>query len=172
MDIKSEKNYYYISGFNFLKCKKISYYFRIIILKIKNKLKSYLNIFMKKKYILEFGSYVELSSIKLDDLFKYNNESRLEIFKIDTEGYQGIFLPPYIKRLSQRKAIILLELDSPEKMLKFATSNSNILNKFKEHNYSIYWLDHRSFNKASKINRLEESQDRNSLAILIPKEMV
>jgi len=61
--------------------------------------------------------------------------------------------------------------DSPEKMSGFSSSNSKILNKCKEHNYSIYWVDHRSFNKASKIDKLEVSQDRNSLAILIPQEM-
>ena len=103
-------------------------------------------------------------------IFEFNIQNKREIIKIDTEGYQAIFLPPFVKNICERKAIVLMELDSPDKISQFGTNNNNLIQNFVENKYSVYWLDHRLGNQILKINKINKKQDKNSLVILFPED--
>ena len=68
----------------------------------------------------------ELETTTLVNILEPSSESDIEILKIDAEGYQAVFLPPAVETLCARSAIVLMELDHPEQMKQFQTTNQSI----------------------------------------------
>ena len=104
--------------------------FSILEIVLKNILKWILNI-LGFSYKFENVETVKLETITLLDLFEFNKQQKaIEIFKFDTEGYQSVFIPPFIDELCERAPICLLEMDNPEQLLKFNSTNDKILQLF------------------------------------------
>ena len=172
MGLDTKLSGFFINGFNFKECNQLKSYFLGFKLFLKNKIKITLNTFLRKNFILQNWKFLRLKSINIPTIFDFNTENKREIIKIDTEGYQAIFLPPFVENICERKAIVLMELDSPDKISQFGTSNNNLIQNFLENKYSAYWLDHRLGNEILKINKINKKQDKNSLVILFPEDFL
>lgn len=109
-----------------------------------------------------------ISSLTLSDLLSRRIPNSVPIFKMDTEGYQAIFLPPYVKMLCDAEAFILLELDDPDVMRSYGSSNANLIEPFISHGYNAAWIDHRNPSDCIPITYLPAECDRNSLVVLYP----
>jgi len=160
---------YLVEGYNFIN--KNSSYFLMTL--YKRKIKFFLKKILKfcgLNYYNPSPLVAEIEQVQLPKIFQEKNSDIIEIFKIDTEGSQANFLPPYIDDLCSRKPIILIELDSHEKMQKYKKTNNDLLQLFMNKNYKAFWIDHRKGQKVSIINSLKIENDRNSLLILLPNE--
>jgi FkbM family methyltransferase len=167
-DNNSKKNYY-IDLFNFWEADGYSGLVNSLGIRLKNYLKTFLNFFGKDyKITYDFKKY-EIRSTTLREIYSLNSNNDQEIYKIDAEGTQCVFLKPFIKELSEKNAIILLEQDAPHYMAKFGMTNNEMLKLFLDINYKAIWLDHREPNKIVEVKYIEPSMDRNSFLILLPK---
>ena len=167
-DNNSKKNYY-IDLFNFWEADGYSGLVNSLGIRLKNYLKTFLNFFGKDyKITYDFKKY-EIRSTTLREIYSLNSNNDQEIYKIDGEGTQCVFLKPFIKELSEKNAIILLEQDAPNYMAKFGMTNNEMLKLFLDMNYKAIWLDHREPNKIVEVKYIEPSMDRNSFLILLPK---
>jgi FkbM family methyltransferase len=148
-------------GISFLKKKQI--YF---LNSFKNLIKMILNIFganyTKNKIFVKKINQVTINEILL------KKRNKIEIMKIDTEGTQSVFLPPFINDLCSRSIIVLLEFDDKSLMKSYKCSNDSILKLFIKKGYHIVWLDHRSGKGIKKISRVSFKEDYNSLGIFLP----
>lgn len=112
-----------------------------------------------------------IQTAALEDILLPRRDGLTEILKIDTEGYQARFLPQAADELAQRQAIVLLELDRPEKLAAHGSSNAAVVAPFLALGYTLYWCDHRD--PCAKLERLPDlvpRHERNSLAVLIPRD--
>ncbi|WP_164931233.1 FkbM family methyltransferase [Erythrobacter sp. HKB08] len=99
-------------------------------------------------------------------------DGRLDVLKIDSEGWQARFLPPATDELVRRGAAILLECDSPEKLAPFASTNGEIVAPFLDAGYRLLWCDHRKPDfTVETLAAMGPGQERNGLAILLPPEL-
>ncbi|MDB9872190.1 FkbM family methyltransferase [Alphaproteobacteria bacterium] len=158
---------YLIEGYSFFQEKSLNFYIMAFRRLVKYYIKSAFNLIGFQL----FNPKILIADIKvltLPEIFQPDSKNVLEIFKFDTEGFQSVFLPPFINELCSREPIILLEMDSPEKMSNFGVTNNEILQLFIERGYLSIWLDHRTFGEASLISTIDKSQDKNSLCILMP----
>lgn len=113
------------------------------------------------------GSPVEVRT--LHDILLRPDPAFTEILKIDAEGHQALFLSPAGEELIRREAILLLELDRPEKLAEFGTTNAAILQPFLDAGYRLGWCDHRDpVSRVEWLDSLEQRHERNSLAVLLP----
>ena len=166
---KNSKKKYYIDLYNFWQADGFLGYLNYFKIRLKNYTKTLLNLYKNKyKVTYDFKRY-EINSVTLKDIFLKNTNHYQEIYKIDGEGTQCIFLKPYIKVLSEKKAIVLLELDHPKYMAKFKMTNNEMLKLFLKFDYTAIWLDHREPNEILNVNFLKPSMDKNSFLILLPK---
>ena len=111
----------------------------------------------------------QIETVTLKDIFSNNKNGNQEIYKIDTEGHQCTFIPPFADDLCSRNAILLMELDSPQRMSEFGKTNQDVLDPFFKNGYTGFWLDHRTVNtKVKEFKSIDSEMDKNSLAIMIP----
>ena len=122
--------------------------------------------------LIRLRKVYEIETIVIPDLFKYNPENDREIFKIDTEGYQSIFLPPHVKTLCERNAIVLMELDNPMKMLQFDSTNDDMVQPFIKAGYRAVWINHRNACGIRELQSIDSATDKNSLVILLPENFL
>ena len=160
---------YLISGFNLIDTQN-----RIRAEKfrswITNIIKATLNLFGKKKYQMRKVYSYNIKQETIQSIFKEQKSSQVEIFKLDAEGNQCRFLPPFINEFCSRNPIVLLEMDSREKMASFGMINDELLQLFLDRGYVCYWLNHRMPLKVKRIFKITKEEDFNSLLFLIPKE--
>ena len=162
---------YFITGLIIEECNIFEAFIKSLKIFLKNIIKTILNAFFTKKFILGRMHFHKIKSINIPSILDLNKENRREIIKIDTEGSQAIFLKPFITNLCKRRSIVLLELDSPMKMAKYKTTNQNLIQEFIKNKYNAYWLDHRLGKKVYKISKINKKQDTDSLVILLPSEL-
>jgi len=111
----------------------------------------------------------QIETVTLKDIFSNNKNGNQEIYKIDTEGHQCTFIPPFADDLCSRNAILLMELDRPQRMSEFGKTNQDVLDPFFKNGYTGFWLDHRTVNtKVKEFKSIDSEMDKNSLAIMIP----
>ena len=110
----------------------------------------------------------DLETTTLMNILEPSSESNVDIFKIDAEGYQAVFLPPAVETLCQRSAIVLMELDHPEQMKQFQASNQSLVAPFLEQGYTALWMDHRDASPVVEVTEISADLDRNSMVVLIP----
>jgi FkbM family methyltransferase len=162
---KKKNSNYIIKGHKIYE-KEVSYFNRISI-KTKNLLKKFLRLFgykNKNVYIVE-----NLKKEILPAIFQKKDENTTEIFKIDTEGSQAKFIPPYINELCNRKPIIMLEMDNKKQMDQYYFTNDEILNLFLNKNYHAYYLDKKNIHcKIEKITPQYNLPEKNFMCLLIP----
>lgn len=164
---RSQNAKYLINVFEFSKALSISAVKNDLSRVLKNSLKRVLNLF-GKNYRLSKRILREIKTVTLLDILD-DVAHGVEILKIDTEGYQAVFLPPAINALCERKAIILMELDSPTKMRKFGMSNDDMVQPFLQRGYVAYWSDHRvRGGKVEIVKKITGEYDKNSLIVLLP----
>ena len=156
-----------VDGFNFIEG-KIQIKTAWVILWGKNFIKSFLNLFGNKYQLQPFYS-AKIKQGTLPNIFKEREPRCVEIFKLDTEGNQCRFLPPFIDEFCARKPIVLLEMDHSETMAKFGFTNDQLLQLFLERNYLAYWMNHRAPAGVKRVHQITETEDFNSLLLLIPK---
>ena len=163
------KNTYLVNNFHFFIFNSFKGLRTVSSILFKNLIKSLVNL-VGKRFDVVMPLIKEIPSKTLLSLIDTHKPRQIEIFKIDTEGYQAVFLPPAIDPLCDRSAIFLLELDDPKEMEKFGTTNNELVSPFLEQGYSAYWMDHRKRGcKTHQIERLELKHDKNSLLVLMPK---
>lgn len=160
-DIKNKTTY--ICGYKFLS--KIEFY----VVMFKNLIKYLINLYKRKHEIIKPEKiFVENSS--LISLMK-NKKNRIDVLKIDTEGYQAIFLPSAAHYLIKKKAIILLEFDDMRVLQKYKTNNRKLCEPFLKEGYKLYWFNHReNFQKLEEKASVDVSMEINSLGLLIPSQ--
>ena len=163
-----ETNFYSIIGYSFYKCNFFKAWIKNINIIFKNLIKIILNFFNFNFRINRIPKIFKLSTITLGNLLIKKNEDKIEILKIDTEGYQAKFLPPYASFLADRKAILLMEIDNKDVMAKHGLSNNELVKIFLKLNYKAIWIDHRTGKGISIIKSINKKQDKNSLVILVP----
>lgn len=109
-----------------------------------------------------------LRTAALADILLPRSECIVEILKIDTEGHQALFLPQAAEELAARAAIVMLELDRPEKLAQHGSSNAAVVAPFLAQGYELWWCDHRDpKGKIERLAQLSAAEERNSLAILL-----
>tara|TARA_B100000212_G_scaffold324810_1_gene285957 strand:- start:479 stop:1408 length:930 start_codon:yes stop_codon:yes gene_type:complete len=164
IDTKStKKQKKYIYGYRFLSTNE---YVQILL---KNIVKNFVNLF-KKKYQVVKPEKILIGQSSLSDLLG-NNKQSIDVLKIDTEGYQALFLPSVSQTLIDHKSIILLEFDDAKDLGRFNSSNQKLCTPFLESGYKMYWLDHRVKGASLEVKtKVEASMEINSLALLIPSE--
>ena len=168
LGLKESTDNYYVAGFHFFE--HITIKFRLALI-FKNLVKTILNLIGKKYTLIKVYQFT-LKTITIKSLFKYNKKSSREIFKFDTEGFQSVFLPPYVSTIAERGAIVLLELDHPKTMKRFGISNNEILQKFLNQGYNAYWLDHRQPSVVDRVTKIDFDRNRNSLLVLLPDDVL
>lgn len=89
------------------------------------------------------------------------------IVKIDTEGMQAHFLPAATQDLIERKAVLLMECDRPEK-LGDGCRTADLVAPFLGAGYSMSWCDHRMTTPALALTEFPEALERNGLVCLLP----
>ncbi len=166
-----ETNFYSIIGYSFYKCNFFKACIKNTTIMLKNLLKLILNIFNFNLRINRIPRIFKLSTITLENLLRKKDEDKIEILKIDTEGYQAEFLPPYARFLSERKAILLIELDNKDIMASRGMSNNELVKIFLKLSYKAIWIDHRTGKGTSIIKSIKKNQDKNSLVILVPNKI-
>ena len=159
---------YLVSGFTFIDTqKKIrAEKFRVWT---RNIIKALLKLVGKKYKMRKVYSY-NIKQETIPNIFKEQKSSQVEIFKLDAEGNQCRFLPPFINELCSRNPIVLLEMDSSNKMVNFNMTNDEILQLFLDRGYVCYWLNHRAPSKVKRVFKITKEEDFNSLLVLLPKE--
>lgn len=137
----------------------------------KNGLKRIINLFGAKKKIRIFHTY-KIQQVTFPEIFNNSREPTFEIFKLDTEGYQSVFLPPHIDEFCDRKPIILMEFDHPHMMANFGTTNDKMLQLFIDRNYLAFWMNHRRPGVVEQISEVKPEHDMNSLCVLLPRSLI
>jgi len=154
---------YLVKGFRFIPSgspKFFVYWLRL-------QLKRCVNAFRKHPRPMTIKSF-ELETTTLVNILEPSSESDIEILKIDAEGYQAVFLPPAVETLCERSAIVLMELDHPEQMKQFQTTNQSLVSPFIEQGYTALWMDHRDASEVTVVTEISGDLDRNSMVVLIP----
>ena len=158
---------YLVSGFTFIhmqnkiRAEKFSVW-------IRNKIKALLNLFGKKYQMRKVHSY-NIKQVTIPNIFKEKKSSQVEIFKVDAEGNQCRFLPPFINEFCSRNPIVLLEMEKSKLMADFGMTNDDILQLFLNRGYVGYWLNHRAPSKVKRVFKITKEEDFNSLLVLLPK---
>ncbi len=158
---------YLVSGFTFIdkESKIIAERFRVWS---RNQIKALLNFFGKNYQLRKVYSY-NIKQVTIPNIFKEKESTHVEIFKLDAEGNQCRFLPPFINELCSRNPIVLLEMEHSHLMASFGMTNNEILQLFLNRGYVCYWLNHRAPSKVKRIFKISKEEDTNSLLVLIPK---
>lgn len=160
---EERRDRYLVKGFRFFPSGKptfFAYWLRL-------QLKRCVNAIRKHPRPMTIKSF-ELETTTLVNILEPSAEGDIEIFKIDAEGYQAVFLPPAVETLCQRSAIVLMELDHPEQMKQFQTNNQSLVAPFIKKGYVALWMDHRDASAVTAITEISTDLDRNSLVVLIP----
>jgi len=168
---KTGGRFFYIDRMSFIESEHLNGFINFVKLLILNLIKKFFNIFKNNYFIVNLKKY-NIQSTTLINIFEKNYKNFQEIYKIDTEGYQSIFLPPYVKNISERDAIVLMEFDSKKKMKHYGLSNNEILKLFIDMDYHAFWMDHRNSKEIVSIKNVSNQQDKNSLCILIPNKLL
>ena len=158
---------FFVTGFKFIEVGSLSGQLKRATIAAKNVLKRLANAVGAKFKLVE-GQVFDIDEIALPDIFEPKDPATVEIFKIDTEGFQGLFLPPFIDELCARNPIVLLELDRPDMMAQFGTTNDAMLQLFRDRGFEAVWLDHRIGKGVAPVERISAEQDKNSLCIIMP----
>ena len=170
LGVLNGKKTYLIDNFHFITLNSAKGIWILCSIFLKYIVKNLLNLLGKRfkpvlPVIKQIRSRTLLSFLDLD------NSDKIEIFKIDTEGYQAVFLPPAIEHLCDRNAIILSEIDDPEEMEKFGSTNNDLVLPFLKNGYSAFWMNHRNRSGGiCQVTYLEKKHDKNSLVVLIPEK--
>lgn len=155
----------YICGYKFLS--KIEYF----IVMFKNLIKYLINLH-KKKYDIFKPEKIFLRNSSLISLMK-KNKNQIDVLKIDTEGYQALFLPSSTQYLIKNNVIILLEFDDVNTLKKYNSNNKKLCEPFLKQGYKLYWLNHRAnTNKLEEKISVDVSMEINSLGLLIPSQYI
>ena len=156
-----------IDGFNFIEGKNQIRTARVRIWG-KNIIKRFFNLF-GKRYQIQRCYSAQIKQEILPNVFREQEPRCVEIFKLDTEGNQCRFLPPFIDEFCSRKPIVLLEMDNSETMAKFGFTNDQLLQLFLDRNYIAYWMNHRKPTEVKRIFQITKAEDFNSLLLLLPQ---
>jgi len=163
LGLRNEYKKYLVNGFQFIPAATLRFY-RVLIKK-----------WLKLNFLGHGERYpikiYEIETLVLKDIFMDQDFDSVEIMKVDTEGYQAVFIPPAIDLLAERGVIVLMELDSPKQMAKFNSSNDALVKMFIDKDYEAYWMDHKTSEaKLNKIVEISKGRDRNSLVVFIPSK--
>ena len=137
----------------------------------KNFIKGFFNLF-GERYKLRRTYSASIKQEILPNIFREQEPPCIEIFKLDTEGNQCRFLPPFINEFCSRNPIVLLEMDHSETMKNFGYTNDQMLQLFLDRNYVAYWMNHRKPTEVKRVFQIEKAEDFNSLLLLIPQQKV
>lgn len=135
----------------------------------KEALKRLLRVFDAKRFGAKRPMVSLVDTALLEDILSPPADQVVEIMKIDTEGFQAVYLPAATPELIRREMIVLLEFDDPAFMAKFGTSNGELVAPFLEAGYRLFWCDHRE--QSSDVVALDavgDAHESNSLGVLIP----
>lgn len=162
---------YLIDGFHFIPESSMLGRRKALSARIKNAGKQFANMFGGNSETHNLESHA-IETRALPSLFRHNTTDALEIYKFDTEGYQAVFLPPFIDELCDRRPIVLLETDAPDKMARFGSSNDALLQMFLKRGYQAVWMDHRNGGDAEVVSAILPEHDKNALCVLLPDELI
>ncbi len=167
---QAKTGYYLVSGFEFAEVGSNRYFKVIFSSYAKNIIKRVLNL-TGRTYRLNKMVTKEIETKTISDVMEDDVGEYVEIFKIDTEGYQAEFLPKAVDLMCTRNAIVLLELDSPKQMRKFGVTNDDLVQLFLRRGYTAIWMNHRTGMGVKQIDKVEKQFDRNSLVALLPESI-
>jgi len=163
---EERRDRYLVKGFRFIPSGSPKFFTYCLRLQLKR----FANAFRKHPRPMTIKSF-ELETTTLVNILEPSSESDIEILKIDAEGYQAVFLPPAVETLCKRSAIVLMELDHPEQMKQFQTTNQSLVSPFIEQGYTALWMDHRDASEVTVITEISGDLDRNSMVVLIPPQI-
>jgi hypothetical protein len=86
------------------------------------------------------GEKIKRSVITLDDFCRDRDISRVDLVKIDVEGYEFKVLKGATSTIEKYRPKICIELNEPC-LLDTGTSSEEIFTYFKQRNYQMYALD-------------------------------
>lgn len=115
---------------------------------------------------LSLGSDGESIRVKTIDSFNFN---RIDVIKIDVQGYETFVLDGALESIKQHKPIMIIEFENFQ-MSKFSYSPKELFNKIKELDYEIYFLeysypsDHVCIHK-SMVNNFEKNNTVVTLSV-------
>jgi len=158
---------FFVVGFKFIDMSSLSGRMKKLTIDLKNAIKRVVGVF-GGRFQQVTGDVFNVEEVALPDIFAPRTEGTIEIFKLDTEGFQGLFLPPFIDQLCARNPIVLLELDRPDLMAQFGTTNHHMLRLFLDRGFSAVWTDHRTVGPVMPVTAISHEQDKNSLCIILP----
>jgi len=113
----------------------------------------------------------QLDIVSIDDFARLTGFFP-DLIKIDVEGYQSRIMAGALQTIERAKPILLFELDEPETMRRFGTTNREVLQPLLDIGYRVYWCRAHRHSSARffklKTRTLSDEQERDSLAVLLP----
>ncbi len=114
------------------------------------------------------------TDVKMTSLLQLLHETTTArpVVKIDVEGWQVRIIPPAVEELALRRAVVLLECDTAEKVARFGGSNAELAALFLARGYRLFLSDHRRADiVVREVFSAGDELERNALLVMIPPDL-